>query len=138
MVHKALKLGLGGHFGQLVQNGLSLLGVTAVIEAGGLGVLPQEHPEGRQLIVCLIHGITSDLVCRGGAGFIPHANKLRNHQHLPGQLVVGGAQGNVVQRPVIQHSDPRGERRLGYFHFIPATSRIIRRCTYDIPGKSKA
>lgn len=78
MLHKALKLGLGGQLGQLIQNGLALLGGAAVIEAGRLGVLPQQGPKGLQLMVCLIHGITSALVCQGGEKLIPYSSNFAN------------------------------------------------------------
>ena len=130
MVHKALKLGLGGHFGQLVQNGLSLLGVTAVIEAGGLGVLPQEYPEGCQLIVCLIHGITSALVCRGGAGFIPYTDKLRDDQHGIADNPIKALQIVILQRKMIEDIPWRGEGSILQQNQSPNIVRTI--CSIDI------
>lgn len=122
MLHKALKLGLGGQLGQLLQNSLALLGGAAVIEAERLGVLPQQGPKGLQLMVCLIHGITSALVCQGGEKLIPYSSRFTNgswvewgkdswdYQHLAHRLAVGGAQEGIIQRPMFQHIDRRGKQ----------------------------
>ena len=78
MLHKTLNLGVGGQLGQLIQDSLALLGSAAVVEAGRLGVLPQQSPKGLQLMVCLINGITSALVCREREKLIPYSSNFEN------------------------------------------------------------